>query len=96
MALKRPASCLDMKRPASQHDGHGGDSESLATTLDLPGLGQEFKITLKGLNVRPPYGHDLVVGNKVIEVRKYSLQSHGMSVVMFIVQTKKENRMSRK
>ena len=90
MALKRPASCLDMKRPASQHDGHGGDSESLATTLELPGLGQEFKITLKGLNVRPPYAHDLVVGDKVIEVRKYSLQSHGMSEVMFIVQTKKE------
>ena len=81
--MKRPSSCL--KRPAS----HDNDSESLGgTTLELPGLGEEFTLQLKGLNVRPPFAGWLVHGLKSVEVRKYDLSTHGMSQVMFVIQTK--------
>ena len=81
--MKRPSSCL--KRPAS----HDMDSESLGgTTLELPGLGEEFALQLKGLNVRSPFAGWLAQGVKSVEVRKHDLSTHGMSQAMYVIQTK--------
>eukprot|EP00435_Cladocopium_sp_Y103_P049704 s410_g15.t1 len=84
--MKRPAACLDQPGHAHEHDS--SDAVSLATTMELPGLGEEVQITCKGLNIRPPYARMLVDGSKTIEIRKYEMNSNGMSPVMFAIQTK--------